>query len=236
VNNAVFFDPAVYHVVLFDQRGAGKSEPSADARENTTQLLIQDIEKLREHVGVQKWHLVFGGSWGSTLSLAYAQAHPEMCASLVLRGVFLGTRAELDVMQGGSSTGGFSITGMVWPEEFARFLSYLPEDKRSDPLKSYHALIHGEDKAKALEAAQEWNRWELGASNLIQMDKAEIEAKLQDEHWVMSHAALETHYFVNECFLGPDELLDGCAKIKDIPSTFFHSRVSSHRLGRTYLE
>jgi len=213
-SNAVFFDPAVYRVVLLDQRGAGQSEPTADTRENTTQLLIEDIEKLREHVGVKKWHVVFGGSWGSTLALAYAQAHPEACGSIVLRGVFLGTRKELDLMVSGS------LTGMVWPEEYDRFINYLPEDKRDRPLESYHELITSDDHGVAVKASQEWNRWELSVSFLHQTPAAEIEAKLQDERWTMSHGKMEVHYFLNECFLEPDQLLKGCEKIKDIPSKF----------------
>jgi proline iminopeptidase len=213
----VFFDPAVYRVVLLDQRGAGESEPTADTRENNTQLLIQDIEKLREHVSVKKWHVVFGGSWGSTLTLAYAQAHPEVCGSLVLRGVFLGTKDEVSLLTDGK------LTGMVWPDEFARFINYLPEEKRDRPLESYHELIMSDDRSVAFNAAQEWNRWELSVSFLHQTPAAEIQTKLQDERWVMSHAKMETHYFVNGCFLEPDQLLNGCEKIKDIPSEFLQS-------------
>lgn len=208
----MFFDPAVYRVIFLDQRGAGLSQPSSETRDNTTQLLIKDIEALREHVGVKKWHMVFGGSWGSTLALAYAQTHPEAVGSLVLRGVFLGTKAELDLVMMGQ------LTGTVWPEEYDRFVGYLPEDKRSDPLKSYHELVFSEDREKALEAAQEWNRWELSVSFLQQGKRVDIEEKLQDERWVMSHAKMELHYFLNGCFLEGDQLLKGCEKIKNIPS------------------
>jgi proline iminopeptidase len=208
----VFFDPAVYRVVLLDQRGAGQSEPSTETRENTTQLLIQDIEKLREHVKVKKWHIVFGGSWGSTLALAYAQAHPGACGSIVLRGVFLGTKAEVELNMGGK------LTGMMWPEEYDRFISFLPEDKRDDPLRAYHELVMSEDRSVASKAAKEWNRWEMSVSTLQQTPKAEIEEKLEDDRWNMSHAKMETHYFVNGCFLGEDQLLKGCEKIKHIPS------------------
>ncbi|KAF2676624.1 proline iminopeptidase [Lentithecium fluviatile CBS 122367] len=217
-SNTVFFNPAVYRVILLDQRGAGQSEPTAETRENTTQLLIQDIEKLREHVGVKKWHVVFGGSWGSTLTLAYAQAHPEACGSLVLRGVFLGTKAEVDLMDGGK------LTGMVWPEEYDRFISYLPEGKRVHPLEAYHELIMSDDRNVAHKAAQEWNRWELSVSYLHQTPGAEIDAKLEDERWVMSHAKMETHYFVNGCFLEPDQLLKGCDKIEHIPTRIAQGR------------
>ena len=216
----MFFDPAVYRVVLLDQRGAGQSEPSADTRENTTQLLVEDIEKLRKHVGVKKWHVVFGGSWGSTLALAYAQAHPEACGSLVLRGVFLGTKAEVDLAIGGK------LTGMIWPEQYDRLVNYLPENKRADPLEAYHELVMSEDRSVAFPAAQVWNRWEMSVSFLHPTPEAEIEAKLQDVRWVMSHAKMELHYFVNGCFFEPDQLLNGCEKIKDIPS-----KLSGHRHG-----
>lgn len=214
-SNTVFFDPAVYRVVLFDQRGAGQSEPSSETRENTTQLLIQDIEKLREHFGVKKWHVVFGGSWGSTLALAYAQAHPDVCGSLVLRGVFLGTKEEVALMDTGV------LTGMVWPEEFDRFINYLPEAKRSQPLEAYHELIMSSDRSVAFPAAQEWNRWELSVSFLHQTPEVEIAAKLEDERWAMNHAKMETHYFMNGCFFEKDQLLNGCEKIKHIPSRSF---------------
>ncbi|CAI6335523.1 unnamed protein product [Periconia digitata] len=213
--NARFFDPAVFRVVLLDQRGAGKSTPHADTRENTTQLLIQDTETLRERLGIKKWHMVFGGSWGSTLALAYAQAHPEVCGSLVLRGVFLGVTDFSFIMKS---------TGLLYPQEADRMLGYLPEEARSTPLESYHKLIMSEDQKVANEAAAEWNRWELSTSKIKQDSVEDIEAKLADEVWNMQHAKMETHYFMNGCFLEKDQLLNGCEKIKHIPTRIVTGR------------
>ncbi|KAF2647868.1 proline iminopeptidase [Lophiostoma macrostomum CBS 122681] len=217
-SNAVFFDPAVYHVVLLDQRGAGKSEPTSETRENNTKLLIEDIETLRKHVGVQKWHMVFGGSWGSTLSLAYAEAHPEVCGSLVLRGVFFGTKQELDYALAGH------VTAIVWPEEYETFTSYVAEarEKGKTTLQAYHELIHSDDHDRALEAAKRWNQWELSVSHLQQ--PASMLEVLEDPRWVMSHAKLETHYFVNECFFEKDQLLRDVGKIKHIPTSIVQGR------------
>ncbi|KAF2114956.1 proline iminopeptidase [Lophiotrema nucula] len=206
-SNLIFFDPAIYRVVLFDQRGCGQSEPSAECRENTTQLLVQDIETLRKHVGIEKWHMVFGGSWGSTLALAYAQTHPQVCGSLVLRGVFLATKEELQLTSDGS------YTGRIWPEEYDRFMGYLPGSKRADPSRAYHELIHGDDKAKAREAAREWDRFSGFGPE-----------QLKNERYVMAYAKITTHYFVNDSFLEPDQLLKGCEKIKHIPISIVHGR------------
>lgn len=210
-SNAVFFDPAVYRVVLLDQRGAGKSTPHAETRENTTQLLIQDTETLRERLHIKKWHMVFGGSWGSTLALAYSQAHPEVCGSLVLRGVFLGSTDFGDNAR---------LIGLLFPKETDRYLQYLTEDQRATPLQSYAKLVMGDDKDIATEAAQEWNRWEMSTSKIKQDPADQIEAKLQDFVWNAQHATMEIHYFLNGCFLEEGQLLKGCEKIKHIPSEY----------------
>lgn len=213
-----FFDPAVYRVVLIDQRGAGLSLPTGETRENTTALLIQDVETIREHVGVKKWHVVFGGSWGSTLALAYAQAHPEACGSLVLRGVFLVSKWELDAVLGGQ------FTGMVWPEEYDLFIGYLAEEKRRDPLAAYYELIMSKDPELAKSAAKEWNRWAISVSSLVPLPVADVDAILEDERWLMSYARIGVHYFVNGAFFETDQLLNGCEKIRHIPGMFVHWR------------
>ncbi|PVH97205.1 proline iminopeptidase [Periconia macrospinosa] len=215
VANAVFFDPAIFRVVLLDQRGAGKSTPHADTRENTTQLLVQDTETLREHLKIKKWHMVFGGSWGSTLALAYAQAHPDVCGSLVLRGVFLG---------GDDYNFKTKMNGLLFPEETDRFLNFLPENKRSELFEGYCELIMSDDPTVANSAAEEWNRWELSISKIQQDPKDEIEAKLADKVWNAQHAKMEVHYFKNGCFLEKDQLLNGCEKIKHIPTRIVQGR------------
>lgn len=214
-SNTDFFDPAVYRVVLIDQRGAGKSRPVAELRENTTQHLIADIETLRTRLGIGKWHIVFGGSWGSTLSLAYAQAHPEACGALVIRGVFLCMDWEFDwtLSGGGAAT--------MFPDRWAEFLEFLPEEKRTNPVKAYSELLFGDtekDRESVLAAARAWNKWEMSISFLLLADDAF--AKLEDEDWLLQHARIEAHYFVNGGFLRDGkEILDqrNIARIKDIP-------------------
>ncbi|KAF1963643.1 proline iminopeptidase [Byssothecium circinans] len=215
--NAAFFDPAIFHIVLLDQRGAGQSTPSAETRDNNTQALVSDIEKLREHLAIKKWHMVFGGSWGSTLALAYAQAHPNACGSLVIRGVFLGTMKELDLVMKGH------LTANLYPKEYDRFIAYLPEEKRDDPLKAYHELIMSDDPEVARKAAREWNRWETSVSKLV-TETEELEEKLEDYAWNKTHGCMEVHCFVNGCFLGKDQLLNGCEKIKHIPTRIVQGR------------
>lgn len=196
-----------------DQRGAGRSRPVAEVRENTTQLLVIDIETLRTKLAIQKWDVVFGGSWGSTLSLAYAQAHPTIVRTLVLRGIFLGMEWEFDwtLRGGGAST--------IFPDRWADFVGYLPEDKRSNPMKAYHELLMSQDRATSLEAAWHWNRWELSVSTLTLAEDAY--AKLEDEEWCLQHARIEVHYFVNGNFLAGNKAIlrpENIERIKNIPS------------------
>ncbi|KAI1150059.1 proline iminopeptidase [Nemania diffusa] len=218
--NAKFFDPAVYRVVLLDQRGVGKSRPRNELRANTTQHLCADIERLRAHLGVARWHLVFGGSWGSTLGLFYAQAHPERVSSLVLRGVFTVRRSELVVA--GSTVPAASL---FYPQEWERFLGFLPEEERADPIPAYYARITSGDRGTARAAAREWNRWDLAGGTL--RPDAEGLAMLDDEGWCLTHALFEAHYlFMNGGFMEDGELLRpaNMEKIKDIPGAIVQGR------------
>lgn len=174
-SNTVFFDPACYRVVLFDQRGSGKSEPVAELRENTSQHLVSDIEVLREHLEIDKWYMVFGGSWGSTLALLYAETHPEAVGSLVLRGIFTVRKEELDF------TGGLDGTARLYPELFDEYINFLPEKDRADPSTAYHRLLTSDDRATRLAASKAWNKWELGVSRLIPI-AADFEL-LEDDTW-----------------------------------------------------
>ncbi|KAH8880946.1 proline iminopeptidase [Thozetella sp. PMI_491] len=213
--NTTFFDPAVYRVVLLDQRGAGKSTPCADVRENTTQDLIADIEALRSHLGITKWAMVFGGSWGSTLSVAYAETHPEVVGSLVLRGIFLGTRAETEWGDTGAAT--------FFPELQEAFLAHLTPEERSTPETSYYKRLVSDDKATRIAAAKAWNTREVRMSALN--PGPDMLAMLEKEEWLMPHALLETHYFVNECFLTPGQLLQDAGKIQHIPTSIVQGRL-----------
>ncbi|KAF2640363.1 proline iminopeptidase, partial [Massarina eburnea CBS 473.64] len=215
--NAVFFDPAIFRIVLLDQRGAGKSTPNAETRDNNTQVLIQDIEQLRAHLDIKKWHMVFGGSWGSTLALAYSQTHSDVCGSLVLRGVFLGTKKEVALTMEGQ------LGAYLFPQEYDRFIEHLPEGKRGDPLAAYYELTKSDDPEIAKKAAVEWNRWE-GSVSKLEPNSAELDEKERDEVWNKTHGWLELHYFVNECFLTKDQLLNGCEKIQHIPTRIVQGR------------
>ncbi|NDY90116.1 prolyl aminopeptidase [Ideonella livida] len=208
-----FFDPARYHVVLFDQRGSGRSTPLGETQDNTTPLLIDDIEQLREHLGIERW-LVFGGSWGSTLALAYAQAHPERCLGLVLRGIWLGTQAEID----------WWLYGIrhFFPREWEAFASHLPPEERHDLLAGYRRRLQHPDPAVHRPAAQAWSRYE-GACLTLRPDPATVEAFTEDRV-ALGLSRLEAHYFAHHAFLAPDQLLAGMPSIAHLPACIVHGR------------
>ena len=217
-DDTVFFDPAAYRVALFDQRGAGKSLPPGELRENTSQLLVSDIESLRKHLAIEKWLMVFGGSWGSALALLYAQTHPESVGSLVVRGIFNERKSELAF-----SRGPYNGAARVLPERYERFLKYLAPEARHDPIAGYYKLVTSEDYGTRLAAARSWNRWDMSISNLIPEtpDLAEDPVKDKDVTWILQHARLETHYAVNGGFMEDGQILkpENLAKIKHIPCT-----------------
>lgn len=204
-----FFDPAGYRIVNFDQRGAGRSRPAASLVENTTWDLVGDIEALREHLGIEQW-LVFGGSWGSTLGLAYAQAHPAPVSELVLRGIFLLRRRELRwFYQEGASN--------LFPEQWQHFLAPIPPDERDDLLGAYHRRLTGEDEHARLEAARAWSIWEGTTSSLL--GNADLVDHFSAPDFALALARIEAHYFVNGGFLEHEEqLLDNVERIRHIPA------------------
>jgi proline iminopeptidase len=210
-----FFDPARYRIVLFDQRGAGKSTPFADLEDNTTQALIADIEKLRVHLGIERW-LVFGGSWGSTLALAYAEAHPERVTALVLRGIFLG-RPEEDrwlFEEGGASR--------IWPEAWQRFASAIPPGERGDMLEAYWKRLTSDDEAVRVAAARAWAAWEGNALTLE--ESPETVAEFSEPGVAVSLARIEAHFFRNAAFLEPNQLLRDIDRIRQVPAVIVHGR------------
>lgn len=210
-SSTVFFDPAFYRVVLFDQRGAGKSLPAAELRENTSQHLVSDIESLRKHLSIDRWLMVFGGSWGSTLALLYAQTHPEAVGSLVLRGIFTVRKSEVEWTR---TAGG---AGTLFPEAHEEFLGFLPEEERKDPWPSYYKRLTSEDLETRLSASRAWNKWELSISQLV--PDADVHEKLSDDIWCLQHARMEAHYENNGAFLEEGQLLkpENIEKIKHIP-------------------
>ncbi|MEC9073389.1 MAG: prolyl aminopeptidase [Myxococcota bacterium] len=209
-----YFDPKRYDIVLFDQRGCGRSLPHASLEHNTTQSLVADIERLRVHLGVESWQ-VFGGSWGSTLALAYAQAHPERVLELVLRGIFLGAEDELQwLYQRGASR--------LFPDRFQCFRDYIPAEEQGDLLHAYHRRLTQADPQVSLPAARRWTAWELNISRLVPDEREE--ASLADDPFVLAFARIEAHYFVNGVFLRPGQLLEGMEGIAHIPGVIVHGR------------
>ncbi|MBU1378263.1 MAG: prolyl aminopeptidase [Alphaproteobacteria bacterium] len=210
-----FFDPAKWRMALFDQRGCGKSRPNASLDDNTTWSLIEDIERLREHLGVEKW-CVFGGSWGSTLALAYAIKHPDRVESLVLRGIFLLTERELRwFYQDGAS--------MMFPDAWARFCSPIPEAERGDMMAAYHKRLTHLDRRVQAEAAAAWSQWE-GDTISIRGPEARP-SKFNEIDFAIAFARIECHFFVNGGFFPEhDWLIKNAAKLKDIPGWIVQGR------------
>ncbi len=210
-----FFDPQVYRVILFDQRGAGKSRPHASTEDNTTWKLVEDIETLRTFMGVERWQ-VFGGSWGSTLALAYAQKHPERVTELVLRGIFLLRHQEIQwfYQQGASS---------VFPDHWENFLAPVPDDQREDMVASYARLLSSPNREERLHAARAWSLWEGVTSNLEMADAGVTQFAADD--FALALARIEVHYFVNNGFFDdPDQLLRDVDIIRHIPTVIVQGR------------
>jgi proline iminopeptidase len=210
-----FFDPEAYHVVLFDQRGSGRSQPHAELRENTTWDLIADIETLRKKFEIDQWY-VFGGSWGSTLSLAYAINHPNRCLGLILRGIFLTRRKELKwFYQYGASE--------IFPDFWERYRDTIPENERDDFMSAYYKRLTSDDEAVRLAAARAWSTWE-GATSKLYPDKNLME-HWEGEHEALSLARIECHYFMNNSFFPSENyLLENVDKIRHIPTVIVQGR------------
>ncbi|MBA2621501.1 MAG: prolyl aminopeptidase [Acidobacteria bacterium] len=210
-----FFDPQAYHVILFDQRGSGLSKPHAELRENTTWDLIADIESLREKFGVEKW-FVFGGSWGSTLSLAYAETHPERVSGLILRGIFLTRRKELEwFYQYGASE--------IFPDFWERYRDEIPETERNDFMTAYYKRLTSDDEKTRLSAARAWSVWEGSTSKLF--PSADLMQHWEGENEALSLARIECHYFMNNSFFPSENyLIENVGKIRHIPTVIVQGR------------
>jgi proline iminopeptidase len=223
-----FFDPEFFRVVLFDQRGAGASTPLGEVEDNSTQRLIADIELLRDYLGIARW-LVFGGSWGSTLGLAYGQAHPQRCTGFLLRGIFLGRRSEIE----------WFLTGLrqVFPEPWQKFAGMLPEAERSDLLRGYLKRLFDPDPRVHVPFARAWSEYEGACSTLL--PNPELVQHFASE--ALGLARLEAHYFAHDCFLAPDQLLKNMDRLQRHPASIVHSRydmvcpiVSADELARAW--
>lgn len=227
-----YFDPDLFHIILFDQRGCGKSTPFGELKNNTTFDLVSDMEKIRAHLNIPNWH-VFGGSWGSTLSLTYAICHKERVLSLTLRGIFLLREQELKwFYQHGAH--------QYFPEEWERFLEPISEHKRHDLIRSYHELLNGDDKEKLYKAAIAWSRWE-GATSKLKKDQNLVDHFSEDE-FAYAFARIENHYFVNKGFFKSDNwILDHAHELKNIPGIIVQGRydmpcppISAYELNKAW--
>ena len=227
-----FFDPRRYRIVVFDQRGAGRSTPVGELRRNTTPYLIADMERLRTELGIERW-LVFGGSWGSTLALAYGEVHPERCLGFVLRGIFLARPHEIEWFLYGLRN--------VFPEAWRKFVTPIPEAERDDLLAAFHRRLTDPDPQVHLAAARAWSTYEGSCSTLV--PSPETVAAFGEANMAFGLARIETHYFVEDDFLHEGRLLRDLARIRHLPATIVQGRydmicpiVTADELARAWPE
>ena len=210
-----YHDPRIYRIILFDQRGCGRSTPHASLEENTTWDLVEDMERLRIHLGVQRWQ-VFGGSWGSTLALAYAETYPDRVMELVLRGIFTLRRSELEwFYQDGSS--------WVFPDAFEDYVRVIPPEERGDMIAAFYRRLTHADPAVQIEAARAWSAWE--GKTLSLLPDAERVRRFSEDHYALAFARIECHYFVNRGFFASDDqLIVDAHRLSGIPGIIVHGR------------
>ena len=209
-----YFDPAHYRIILFDQRGCGRSRPHASVTANTTWHLVADIERIREALGIDRW-IVFGGSWGATLALVYGETHPDRAVHLVLRGVFLATQGELDWFYGGGA-------GAFWPDRWREFVSPVPEGERADLIAAYHKRLFSGDTVEEVRFARAWAAWE----NALASVESHGPGGDAPGDYARAFARLENHYFTHNAFLDEDgQILRDIARLDDVPGTIVQGRL-----------
>lgn len=213
-NDRCFFDPSIYRIILFDQRGAGRSTPHASLESNTSEHLTQDIEKIRTHLGIDKW-VLFGGSWGSTLSLLYAIHYPDRVLGLILRGIFLCREKDLQwFYQFGASE--------VFPEYWQMYADFIPEEEQKDFIAAYYQRLTGSDELVQMAAAKIWSTWEAQCATLHPNKK--VVDRFSDPHNARSIARIEAHFFQNKMFFPDNFILENADKFSDIPGVIIHGR------------
>jgi len=225
-----YFDPNIYRIILFDQRGCGRSRPHASVEANTTWHLVRDIEQIRETLGIDAW-VIFGGSWGATLALVYGQTHPDRALHLALRGVFTMTEAELDWFYGGGA-------GAFWPETWARFTALIPEDERGDMIAAYHKRLFSGDLGQEITHAKAWSAWE----NALATVQSTGVGGDSPSDYARAFARLENHYFTHRGFLDHDgHILARMDDLRDVPGTIVQGRydmicppVTAHRIAEAW--
>lgn len=214
VDDRRYFDPQQFRIILFDQRGCGRSTPHASLKNNTTSHLIEDLEKIRDFLRIKKWFL-FGGSWGSTLSLLYAQAYPRQVSGLVLRGIFLCREKEFQwFYQHGANE--------IFPDYFEQFSSLIPKEERQNMIQAYYRRLTGDDELARMGAAKHWAQWE-GQCATLHPSKETCD-RYMNPHTAVSLARIETHYFMNNAFLEPNQILNDADKLNGIPGIIVHGR------------
>lgn len=209
-----FYNPEVYRIIIFDQRGCGRSSPHGELSENTTQHLIDDMEKIRELLGIESW-VLFGGSWGSTLSLLYAQQHPERVKAMILRGIFLCRQADLDWLYKDGAN-------RVFPDYWESFVKNIPVAERGDLAAAYYARLLGQDELLRMSAAKAWSAWEANCSKL--RPSPDTLASFTKPHNALALARIEAHYFVNKGFVDENHILENMQSIEAIPGRIIHGR------------
>ena len=209
-----FFDPEQYRIILFDQRGCGQSHPHAELQANTTQDLIKDMESIRKHLGVSRW-MLFGGSWGATLGLLYAEHYPENVLAMILRGVFLCRPHEIDWFYKGPLS-------RFYPDHWQEFVAHIPQSERGHILEAYYKRLTGANELARMAAAKAWSKWEAVTSTLQPCNS--VLSNFTEPHNALSLARIGCHYFVNHGFIGANEILDNINKIKDIPGIIVQGR------------
>ncbi|VUD53946.1 Proline iminopeptidase [Thalassocella blandensis] len=209
-----FFDPDKFRIILYDQRGAGRSKPHAELENNTTAHLIDDIEKIRQHLGVEKW-VIFGGSWGSTLGLLYAQSYPQYVSGMILRGIFLCRDEDLRwFYQYGAH--------QIFPDYWDDFQKPVPEHERDNMMNAYYQLLTGDNELAKMGAAKAWSLWEGRCATLRPCP--DVVSSFSDAHMALSLARIEAHFFVNKSFIEPNQILNNMDKLEGIPGIIIHGR------------
>jgi proline iminopeptidase len=212
--NRCFFDPDIYRIILFDQRGAGRSTPHASLVENHTDALVADMEAIRAHLDIDRW-LLFGGSWGSTLSLLYAQRYPGQVMGMILRGIFLARERDIQwLYQDGASR--------LFPDYWEDYLRPIPAEKRDTLVDAYYELLTGDNELARMAAAKAWSGWEAHCATL--RPNLEVYEHLVDPHVALAMARIEAHYFVNNCFIRENQILEDAASLEGIPGVIVHGR------------
>ena len=209
-----FFNPDLYRIILFDQRGSGRSTPHAELQGNTTQALVADMEVIRTHLGIERW-VLFGGSWGSTLALVYAETHPERVLGLILRGIFLCRPREIEwFYQEGANR--------IFPDYWQDFLRPIPQQERGNLVHAYYRLLTGSNEVARMAAAKAWSGWEGRALTLV--ESPAVIDHFSNAHTALSLARIECHYFMHDSFLAPNQILRDAHRLKDIPGVIVHGR------------